>query len=369
MGIKKFETRNYLGEKLGRRGLVFDEKDMKKALIEHNYFHLFSGIESLLLESYEPKRYEDVKLRDFFNIYNFDKEMTSIVLGHLNYIEERLKASISYHFCKRYCYNVNNTMQYTNKNNFMNPANGDKNSNTYCPYHDNYPFVNAQNKAIYHGFSKFILTAPFFLSNLIDNNDNIDIRYYRDEKYNPPDGVAVYRSKNQIYDRNVAVPFWVAIETLTFGELLRVMHYLKNDVMEDVMRDFRLKLSKREVFLNMMDFFLCLRNSCAHNSLVSNFSTSSKYRVNSLLVATFKLNPRNAGHQYSVLRLYDVVKMLSYFVDVSNLKEPIKNIKVANIASMGTIKGEKINGRLFERMGCEDYAKWDELTDGVEYVL
>ena len=36
MGIKKFETRNYLGEKLGRRGLVFDEKDMKKALIEHN---------------------------------------------------------------------------------------------------------------------------------------------------------------------------------------------------------------------------------------------------------------------------------------------------------------------------------------------
>lgn len=86
---------------------------------------------------------------------------------------------------------------------------------------------------------------PFFLSNLVDRNDHIDISFYLDNDYVAPSGVAVYRNSDGTYNRNIAVPFWVAIETLTFGEILRLLHYLQDDVLKDVLNDFNLPLSKR----------------------------------------------------------------------------------------------------------------------------
>ena len=121
MAIKNFETRANLKEKLRKRGLLFDDNELDEALIKYNYFNLFNGFESLLLSSSNPKKFDKVNLKDFIALYEFDKLFTSALFRHLNNIEEKLKSSISHHFSAKYCNSLNDTMQYTNKDNYMNP--------------------------------------------------------------------------------------------------------------------------------------------------------------------------------------------------------------------------------------------------------
>lgn len=369
MGIKQFETRFSLVEKLRDRGLDFEKDELMDILTKYNYFNLFNGIESLLLTSKEPKQFNGIKLKDFLNIYNFDKKLNAIILIKLNYVEQRLKNSISYHFANQHCNTINDTMQYTNKNNFMNPIDSDRRSNTYCRYSEMYPFASEQNYNIYRNFNNFVLFKPYFLTNLIDRNDHITEQFYQDSSYVAPSGVAKYRDADGNDNTHVAVPFWVAIETLTFGEIIRLLHYLKDPILTNVMHDFGLKISKREVFLNMLDFLLCLRNSCAHTSLVNRFRTPRRYCINALLNNVFKLNPNYTGEKKSVLKLYDVLKILGYFVDLSELKNMIRIILIKNLFSLGFIKGAKINKLILDRMGCSQYNSWMKMLSGENYYL
>lgn len=369
MGIKQFETRFSLVKKLRERGLDFEEDELKEILIKYNYFNLFNGIESLLLSSKKPKRFNGIKLKDFLNIYNFDKKLNAIILIKLNYVEQRLKNSISYHFANQYCNTITDTMQYTNKNNFMNPIDSDERSNTYCRYSEIYPFVSEQNYNIYYNFNNFTLFKPYFLTNLINKNDHIEEQFYQDSSYVAPRDVVKYRDANGDDNTSVAVPFWVAIETLTFGETVRLLHYLQDSVLTNVMHDFSLKISKRDVFLNMLDFLLCLRNSCAHTSLVNRFRTPRRYCINALLNNVFKLNPKYTGEKKSVLKLYDVLKILSYFVDLSELKNMIRIMLIKNLFSLGFTKGAKINKLILDRMGCSQYNSWMRMLSREKYCL
>jgi hypothetical protein len=43
MGIKTFETREALKNKLHNRKLIFSENELDEVLISHNYFNLFNG--------------------------------------------------------------------------------------------------------------------------------------------------------------------------------------------------------------------------------------------------------------------------------------------------------------------------------------
>ena len=368
MSIKIFESHSSLKQKLQARHLRFNDAELESVLSTHNYFNYFNGLETIFLTSDNPKDYDYIRLRDFDNLYKFDKDISHILANCLDEVEEKIKASIAYHFCEIHCTTLNDTMQYTNKNNYMNPADNNPSSTTFCRYSSNYPFASAQNTEIYNDFNGFVLFKPFFLSNLVDRNDHIPISFYQDTSYNPPSGVAVYRDSNGAINPNVAVPFWVAIETLMFGQILRLLHYLQDDVMEEVLKDFGLTLSKRNQFLNMLDFLVCLRNSCAHTTLINRFRTKRKYEVNTQLITVFELTPKNSAPA-SVLKLFDVIKILSYFCSVSRLEKPVRRLIVKNILSMGIIKGSKINKKILDRMGNESYFCWKKVLSGIEYIL
>lgn len=162
------------------------------------------------------------------------------------------------------------------------------------------------------------------------------------------------------------MPFWVAIETLTFGEILRLLHYLQDDVLKDVLNDFNLPLSKRAPFLNMIDILLCLRNNCAHTTLLNRFRTEKRYRINALLIASLSLTPKNAD---SVLKLFDSIKILSFFTDVSALKKPLRTLKFKIYFSMGIKKGKTVYNKILARMGCGDYKKWNIALFETKYFL
>ena len=366
MGIKTFETRNALKNKLHNRNLIFNDKEMDEILISHNYFNLFNGLETVFLESPSPKSYDKIKLNDFINLYQFDKEIRSILSKCLDSVEEKLKASISYHFCKRHCASLIDTMQYTNKEHYMNPANNTVGTPTYCPYSSMYPFKNHQNRRIYHEFNIFRLFDHDFLINLVKNHDHIDISFYQDTSYIAPSGVAVYSNIAGTPNPNVAVPFWVAIETLTFGEIMRLLHYLQDDVLEDVLNDFNLTLSKRAPFLNMIDILLYLRNNCAHTTLLNRFRTGKRCKINTLLISAFSLTPKHAD---SVLMLYDSIKILSFFTDISPLKKPLRMLKLKMCVSMGIKKGNATYNKLLARMGCGNYSDWKKFLFKTKYSL
>ena len=306
MSIKTFETRTSIKAKLKSRNLLFNDNELDNILISHNYFNFFNGLETVFLESSSPKSYDKIHLSDFIYLYQFDKEIRSILSICLDSVEEKLKASISYHFCEKHCTSLQDTMQYTNRDHYMNPSNNIVGTPTYCRYSSTYPFKNYQNRNIFNNFNNFILFRSKYLTLLVNNHDHIELSFYQDSSYFAPAGVAVYQDNAGVNNPHVAVPFWVAIETLTFGEILWLLNYLQDDVMSEVLNDFNLPLSKRAPFLNMIDILLCLRNSCAHTTLVNRFRTGDRYQINGLLVNRFSLSPKNSNSVFSIAFLNNV---------------------------------------------------------------
>ncbi|WP_071543029.1 Abi family protein [Lactiplantibacillus plantarum] len=73
------------------------------------------------------------------------------------------------------------------------------------------------------------------------------------------------KSLNFSENKHVAVPLWVAIQFLTFGQLNMMLHLLKTEDLNKVIEQMNVrdKFTNTE-FLNCMDVFNNLRNTCAH---------------------------------------------------------------------------------------------------------
>ena len=356
MSIKQSESRSGLKSKLASRNLEFEDSELEEALKKYNYFNLFNGIESILLSKTNPKTFNKVKLDDFIAIYKFDLKLSSTILELLNKVEIRLKNSIAYHFSQKYCNTIQNTMGYTNKANYLNPKNR--------PNSVNYPFVNFQNKRIYNNFDEFVFFKPWYLTSLINGNDYIDLNFYSDINYdsritNSPS----YKIDDNNLNFSVAVPMWVAIETLTLGEVIRLMHYLNDDILESVMKDMNItqfnNLFHRTEFLNMLDFLLCLRNNCAHGSLVFRFVTPKSKKISSTLVPFFKLTPSETGTPSSCITLFDTSKILNHFESTRPLKKIVQKIIYRNNKHFKSPDFD-LNDRLLRKMGEPSLSKWKE---------
>jgi len=353
MSIKQSESRSGLKSKLASRNLEFEEYELEEALKKYNYFNLFNGIESILLSKNNPKTFNKVKLDDFLAIYKFDSKLSSTILELLNKVEVSLKNSIAYHFTQKHCNTIQDTMGYTNKANYLNPKNR--------PNPENYPFKNFQNKKIYRDFDNFVFFTPWYLTSLIDQNDYIDYNFYSDPNYdsritNSPS----YKIGNN-KDYTVAVPMWVAIETLTLGEVIRLLHYLNDDILQKIMMDLNMtqfnNLFHRTEFLNMLDFLLCLRNNCAHGSLVFRFVTPKSKKISARLVKFFNLSPSETGTPYSCITLFDTLKILNHFESTRPLKKIIQNIVYRNNKQFRSPDFD-LNDRLLSKMGEPSLSEW-----------
>lgn len=345
MAIKKSEDRNSLKQKLLDRNLQFEETELDEALVKYNYFNLINGIESILLSSQNPKYFNKVTLDDFIAIYKFNKNLSAAILDLLNNIESKLKNSVSYHFTQAHCQMINDTMNYTLSSNYTDPQTG--------TYSQHYPFVNYQNKKIYNEFDKFILFKENYLKILVERNDHNNHQFYSDPSYHPSNtGVSIYSEHP-----NVAVPFWVAIETMTLGQVLRLLHYLEDNVLKEVMADFNMTLFHRNEFLNMFDIITSLRNCCAHGRLVYRYQSPKSVKLNMGLVSLFQLTPSETGLQPSVLSLFDALKIVNYFESTKPLKKHINSIIYRNNKHFKSPDFD-LNTRLLTKMGEPSLKEW-----------
>lgn len=113
----------------------------------------------------------------------------------------------------------------------------------------------------------------------------------------------------------------------------------------------------------MLDFIKELRNHCAHGSLISRFRTPKYMKINGNLIRVFNLSPvyhntSNSSTPASVIKLFDVLKLLSFFVDTKPIYKQLQKIIYRNNKKF---RGHyDLNERLLERMGEKQLAVWKE---------
>lgn len=370
MGIKLWQKREQLADTLiNQRNLkcrctsynicTCDVK-INKFLKEINYFQLFNGLENLLLVSNSPKDFGNVaSVEDFKRIYSFDRELSNEIFKIINIFEEKLQNSIAYHFTESYCNSLENTMQYTNKSNYK-----DISIDTDYPFSK---FRQQYSSIVYNfngsdkqGNANFRLFRTDFLDKLVQKNDMIDPSFYKDNNYNAPNGIAVF-SKNP----KVAVPFWVAIQTFDFGTLKYLLHYLKDNEMELVLRDFGLVRSQKNMFLNVLDVINELRNHCAHGRLIFKFKTPEYIKLNNNLVSKYDLSPSHGSSTrttpFSVIHLFDALVCLSDFVSVKSVYKLFKKFIYSNNKFLKNDAG-RVNDNILRSIRVSSYGDLKKLS-------
>ncbi|MFS7424516.1 Abi family protein [Carnobacterium maltaromaticum] len=363
MPVKKFMSATDQLSHLRKRKLKIDRDSIFLDYVEaNNYFNVINGIEEILIpDPSKGKIFNTENFNDFIRLHEFDKEISGIILSLIRKFESKLKTAVSIHFSELYCRTINNTMQYTNKKNYVDPRSGKNYRKTYFLYEH-------QSGAIVNKFDEFIFfnkSANNYLQNLEKQNDFIDSNtFYINQPYSAPAGCC---SHNKL-----VVPLWVSIELLDFGALKRMCHYLDPNVMNEVLSDFSLQAGDRDLFLNSLDVINELRNKCAHFNLVGRFVTSSNIGILNVLQNKLSLKPGRSprmvrvrgGKKYykgaSQLRLYDTLKVLNMYIDLQDLKKPFKKIIYKNNKCFK--KGNyDLNMRLLQLMGEPSYKEWKKL--------
>lgn len=364
MPIKPFKSTEEQYNILIARSLTISDKEFFIAYInENNYFNVINGNEDLLLVNpgSRSKFYDTATFDDFVRLHKFDKVLTNHLTTILHDFETKLKTSIARNFTSSYCRTPQDTMQYTNKKNYMD-----------LPkiFGQNYPLYHDQNKNIIDDYADFLLFKTNYLNTLVRKNDFINTKIFSTPAsgYTPPVGCASYKNGSD----QIIVPLWVSIETVDFGTLQRFCHYASKTVMKKILADFGLKYVDRDLFLNSLDIIRELRNKCAHFSLINRFLTSSSTRILPVLVSRLKLTPYQKIRKISVpgkgkvvknpavLSLFDTLKILGMYEDLSRLKTPLKKIIYTNNKYFKKNTYD-LNTRLLERMGNVDYGEWKKL--------
>lgn len=365
--MKPFKTIDEQYSILSTRKLKIKDRNFFVDYInKNNYFNVMNGNENLLIpDRTSSKVYKTETFDDFVRLHQFDKEFSGEVLNILHNFETRLRTSISKHFSSIYCNKIEDTMQYTNKDKYKNLK------ATYATT-ENYMLFHQQNGKVVKTFDEFDLFDKDFLNKLVSKHDFINEKVFRIDpkimKYTPPKNCNRYKK-----DVNVVVPIWVAIETLSFGTLKFMCHYLPKVVIDRVLNDFNLIPNDRDMFLNTLDVINELRNKCAHFTLINLFLTSDRVGILPILIRKLELKPINKERKKariksgryikinaSVLNLFDTLKVLALYEDISSLKKPLKKVIYQNNRYFKKDTYD-LNYRLLERMGNSEYKQWKEL--------
>lgn len=211
--IKPFKSIEEQINLLESRGLIIDDRaKAERALTHYNYYRL-SGYTLTLRKN--DTFFENVKITDVMQIYNFDAELRSLLLYILEYIEVSFRTYIGYCHAKEY-----GPLGYLNSKNFDDVER----------------------------FFKFKTD----LDEAINDNEKseIFIRHHREK----------YEGK---------FPIWVVVELLSFGTLSRLYKNLCCNTRKIICKN-NYGLISDEYIGNWLQGLTILRNICAHRGRLYN---------------------------------------------------------------------------------------------------
>ncbi|GAB6554224.1 Abi family protein [Bacillus mobilis] len=400
---KEFNTITNQIRLLKDRGLQFNDFiSAKNHLLDKNYFNLINGLETLLLDDPKnpPKKYTKKSFENFLRIYDFDKKFSSLIFQKISEFETKLKASIAYHFCKNHCSTLAENNNYIDIQcyNIPKTTDGPKQYVDYF-YNQHNPrtthklFKNTYNyrgkfRGTFDGIVTYNSNTTTLKGSFSGRFGSTSIREVKEgsctfnnskqsallsllHSMTTTSGTKIFLSINIAKDETIQgltyiddckikfpyineynnPPFWVIIKTLMLNDIIVLMYGLKKRTFDAVLKDFKLHPNDKEKFFNSLEIIRELRNSCAHFELVNRFRTPNKLKINARLISELHLNPIRS--QY-VIKLYDVLKVLRVYVDLSEIKLFLLDYWNSE-EKFGNIH---ISISLFDRMGNSNIDDW-----------
>lgn len=299
----------------------YNNATIQKELLDKNYFDLINGFEDLFLEKNSlSKEYKNKSIYDFFEVYNFDVKLSTLILEKIEIFEKKLKARLSYFFSKEKCKELKDIESYIDINSYVIPSNP-------------------------HEKGKFQNHTLFRIKNIHKKGTYIKQNFIEQNK-----------ERYEYINQHDKLPFWVGIKTLSLGEIHWLLYGLPTSIIYNILESFEIEKTKngRDTFINSVYIITSLRNACAHFEIITRFNTKSNFKINNNLINNLNLNPKRS--QY-IISLYDVLLVLRQFVSINDIIYYIYDFYDLQYSL-------NLNHRvdpLLDRMGNKDIDKWLKL--------
>lgn len=225
--MKEFKTIDDQINLLIQRGvIVTDIEGTRSLLLENNYYNVVNGYKDIFLEGKNTYR-KGTTFEEIFALYEFDKNIRSILLTYILGIENKLRSLVAYYFSK---YHGNDN--YLTLDNFDNLK--DVPSTSYYTKQQ-------RTKSI----QDLITSVQKKISATINSKEYI---------------------KHYIVDYGF-VPMWVLVNTLSFGEISKFLELMKQKERIEISKFYNIKENDLVQYIKLLAFF---RNLCAHDERIYN---------------------------------------------------------------------------------------------------
>ncbi len=298
---------------LQSRGMIInDTKTAKELLKQNNYYNLINGYKDIFVQvGITPETYiKGVTFEEIYALHQFDKELRS-KLSHILIIIERAFGSILAHeFSNNY---RNHDLDYLDINNYS--------STILTRDAETGDYVLEASKLINDdkGLNNTLLKA-------IDENDSM---------------ICHYKSH---YGR---VPLWVFVNKLSFGTLSKMYKLFKPRERDAIAKSIR-EISNLEIYADdiqkAVNVLVLLRNKCAHDQRIYDFSPGRTTIKNSPFLSKYLLPTDNKN------TLFGALSCIAIFLKPAVFNHFIKTIKTQTTLLLSNIHSIPTS-RILTKMG------------------
>lgn len=123
-----------------------------------------------------------------------------------------------------------------------------------------------------------------------------------------------------------------------------------------------MKYIDKQKFINSIQIFIELRNTCAHFQLVNRFRTSKNLRIDAGMKSDLDLRTKTNTSGVSInyeIRLYDTLLVLSQFESLKNIGKLCQNFYFKRCTSK---REKRLMLNIFERMGRKKHSDWFKIS-------
>lgn len=269
--MKKFKTYEEQLHILKSRGLIIkNPKFVIKKLREDGYYNIINGYKNLFLNPTikEDEYHYKSSFEEIYALYEFDKEIRSILFQYILKVESMVKSLISYTFSK--FHGVDNYLKINN----------------FDLLDKQFVGIKKAEERVLH-IQKLISTIHN--ETTIALNDKPYINYYMIE-----------------YGY---IPFWVLVNILSLGTLSRFYGLMKQNERVEIAKNWNISEKELKQYLAILAFF---RNLCAHNERLycSHNKTSIVDNEYHKITEIDKINLRYRQGKNDIFSLVIVLKIL-----------------------------------------------------------
>lgn len=271
-------------------------KKFKWYITSYNYYNFVNGYNDLLFVNQDRSTNlykKNTSSEDIIEIFNFDRTISGYILSSILSFERILSSYITIILGQFLC----------KQSERRNPLN---------LYGEIFNIDIKHRKFIFSNYKKYSDTEikNIFSKNYVRNNKKVLIEKYHNKIEN--------------------VPIWVLSVYWNFGDVKKIIEYLNNflqdQLIELIQKNLKIQLN-REMFIALITMLTKIRNRCAHNNVIYNFSymndevksfisknsliSSNKINIFNLVQILDKLLRRNGKNLLEDLILKNLEKLIN----------------------------------------------------------